>query len=141
VVPIGDDEQVQELLARVLAEERLIAQVAAAAKTNWRAHDFRRSLASFLIVAARADEAAVTAVMGHANIETTGGSTRATGARRRSGTRSCCASSRRRGSASDLRRNKQEVTTRCGEARAAQRAAFRPVTGRYAAKRTRPESA
>jgi integrase len=29
-------------------------------------HDFRRSLASFLIVAARADEAAVTAVMGHA---------------------------------------------------------------------------
>jgi integrase len=36
-----------------------------------RSHDFRRSLASFLIVAARADEAAVTAVMGHANIETT----------------------------------------------------------------------
>jgi integrase len=35
------------------------------------AHDFRRSLASYLIVAARADEAAVTAVMGHANIETT----------------------------------------------------------------------
>ena len=34
-------------------------------------HDFRRSLASFLIVAARADEAAVTGVMGHANIETT----------------------------------------------------------------------
>jgi integrase len=34
-------------------------------------HDFRRSLASFLIVAARADEAAATAVMGHANIETT----------------------------------------------------------------------
>jgi integrase len=34
-------------------------------------HDFRRSLASFLIVAARADEAAVTAVMGHSNIETT----------------------------------------------------------------------
>ena len=36
-----------------------------------RSHHFRRSLASFLIVAARADEAAVTAVMGHANIETT----------------------------------------------------------------------
>jgi len=36
-----------------------------------RSHDFRRSLASFLIVAARADDAAVTAVMGHANIETT----------------------------------------------------------------------
>ena len=34
-------------------------------------HDFRRSLASYLIVAARADEAAVTAFMGHANIETT----------------------------------------------------------------------
>jgi integrase len=34
-------------------------------------HDFRRSLASYLIVGARADEAAVTAVMGHANIETT----------------------------------------------------------------------
>jgi integrase len=34
-------------------------------------HDFRRSLASFLIVSARADEAAVTAVMGHASIETT----------------------------------------------------------------------
>ena len=34
-------------------------------------HDFRRSLASFPIIAARADEAAVTAVMGHANIETT----------------------------------------------------------------------
>ena len=34
-------------------------------------HDFRRSLASFLIIAARADEAAVKGVMGHANIETT----------------------------------------------------------------------
>jgi integrase len=34
-------------------------------------HDFRRSLASFLIVAARADEAAITGLMGHANIETT----------------------------------------------------------------------
>jgi hypothetical protein len=37
VVPIGEDEHVQELLARVLAEERLVAQVAAGAKTNWRA--------------------------------------------------------------------------------------------------------
>lgn len=35
------------------------------------AHDFRRSLASFLIIAARADEAAITGVLGHANIETT----------------------------------------------------------------------
>lgn len=34
-------------------------------------HDFCRSLASFLIVAARADEAAVTTVMGQGNIETT----------------------------------------------------------------------
>jgi integrase len=34
-------------------------------------HDFRRSLASFLIVAARADEAAVTGMLGHASIETT----------------------------------------------------------------------
>jgi hypothetical protein len=37
VVAIGDEEHVQELLARVLAEERLVAQVAAGAKTNWRA--------------------------------------------------------------------------------------------------------
>jgi integrase len=34
-------------------------------------HDFRRSLASFLIIAARADEGAVTGVLGHANIATT----------------------------------------------------------------------
>ena len=34
-------------------------------------HDFRRSLASFLIIAARADEGAVTGVMGHSNIATT----------------------------------------------------------------------
>jgi integrase len=34
-------------------------------------HDFRRSLASLLIVAVRADEAAVKGVMGHSNIETT----------------------------------------------------------------------
>ncbi len=37
VVPIGDEAHVQELLARVLAEERLVAQVAAGAKTQWRA--------------------------------------------------------------------------------------------------------
>jgi integrase len=36
-----------------------------------RYRDFRRSLASFLIVADRADEAAVTALLGHANNETT----------------------------------------------------------------------
>jgi integrase len=34
-------------------------------------HDFRRSLASHLIIAARADEGAVTGVLGHANIATT----------------------------------------------------------------------
>jgi integrase len=34
-------------------------------------HDFRRSLASYLIVAARADEGAVTGLLGHSNIETT----------------------------------------------------------------------
>jgi hypothetical protein len=40
VVPVAastGEEHVQELLARVLAEERLVAQVAAGAKTNWRA--------------------------------------------------------------------------------------------------------
>jgi integrase len=42
VVPIGDEERVQEqhvqeLLARVLREERLVGLVAAGAKTNWRA--------------------------------------------------------------------------------------------------------
>jgi hypothetical protein len=38
VVPLSEDEQhVQELLGRVLREERLIGLVAAGAKTNWRA--------------------------------------------------------------------------------------------------------
>jgi integrase len=50
---------------------RALALVADELGLDLVAHDFRRSLASFLIVAARADEAAVTAVMGHANIETT----------------------------------------------------------------------
>jgi integrase len=36
-----------------------------------RSHDFRRSLASYLIVAARADDGAVTGVMGHADISIT----------------------------------------------------------------------
>jgi integrase len=35
------------------------------------AHDFRRGLASYLIVAARLDEGAVTGVLGHTSIETT----------------------------------------------------------------------
>jgi integrase len=34
-------------------------------------HDFRRSLASYLIVAARADDGAVTGVMGHGDISIT----------------------------------------------------------------------
>lgn len=50
---------------------RALGTVADALALDLVSHDFRRSLASFLIVAARADEAAVTAVMGHSNIETT----------------------------------------------------------------------
>jgi hypothetical protein len=50
---------------------RAVGSVADTLGVDLVSHDFRRSLASFLIVAARADEAAVTAVMGHANIETT----------------------------------------------------------------------
>jgi integrase len=34
-------------------------------------HDFRRTVASFLIIAARSDEAAVTGVMGHSDISVT----------------------------------------------------------------------
>jgi integrase len=34
-------------------------------------HDFRRSLASFLIIAARSDDGAVMGVMGHSDIATT----------------------------------------------------------------------
>jgi ribosomal protein S20 len=63
-------------------------------------HDFRRSLASFLIVAARVDEAAVTGVMGTRTSRRRGASTRPTGARPRSATRSSCASSPRPGSGS-----------------------------------------
>jgi hypothetical protein len=38
VLPLSEDEQhVQELLGRVLREERLVGLVAAGAKTNWRA--------------------------------------------------------------------------------------------------------
>jgi hypothetical protein len=40
VSPVGDitsDEHLQELLGRVIAEERLVALVAAGAKSNWRA--------------------------------------------------------------------------------------------------------
>ena len=40
VVQISDDAQAQELLARVIAEPRLVALVAAGAKTNWRAAAF-----------------------------------------------------------------------------------------------------
>jgi integrase len=34
-------------------------------------HDFRRSLASFLIIAARAEDGAVTGLMGHSDISVT----------------------------------------------------------------------
>jgi hypothetical protein len=37
VVAIGDDEHVREVLGRAIAEERLVAHVAAAARTQWRA--------------------------------------------------------------------------------------------------------
>jgi hypothetical protein len=37
VIALGDDEHTQEVLGRVLAEPRLVAQVAAAARTQWRA--------------------------------------------------------------------------------------------------------
>jgi hypothetical protein len=41
VVPLSEDEQqVQELLGRVLREERLVGLVAAGAKSNWRAAAF-----------------------------------------------------------------------------------------------------
>jgi hypothetical protein len=40
VVQISDDAQAQELLARVIAEPRLVGLVAVAAKTNWRAAAF-----------------------------------------------------------------------------------------------------
>jgi hypothetical protein len=37
VVPIGDDEHVREVIGRAIAEERLVAYVAQAARSNWRA--------------------------------------------------------------------------------------------------------
>jgi hypothetical protein len=37
VVAIGDDEHTREVIGRALAEERLVAHVAAAARTQWRA--------------------------------------------------------------------------------------------------------
>jgi hypothetical protein len=37
VVPIGDDEHTREVIGRAIAEERLVAHVAAAARTQWRA--------------------------------------------------------------------------------------------------------
>jgi hypothetical protein len=39
-IRIADDRQAEELLARVIAEPRLVALVAAASKTNWRAAAF-----------------------------------------------------------------------------------------------------
>jgi integrase len=50
---------------------RALETIADELGTELVSHDFRRSLASFLIIAARADEGAVTGVLGHANIATT----------------------------------------------------------------------
>jgi integrase len=50
---------------------RAIEQIADTVGFDLVSHDFRRSLASYLIVAARADEGAVTGLLGHANIEIT----------------------------------------------------------------------
>jgi hypothetical protein len=37
VVPIGDDEHTREVIGRAVAEERLVAYVASAARSQWRA--------------------------------------------------------------------------------------------------------
>ena len=50
---------------------RALERIADELEIDLVSHDFRRSLASFLIIAARADEGAVTGVLGHANIATT----------------------------------------------------------------------
>jgi integrase len=50
---------------------RALALLAAEFDGDLKSHDFRRSLASYLIIAAHADEGAVTGMLGHANIETT----------------------------------------------------------------------
>jgi integrase len=50
---------------------RALEKISAELEIDLASHDFRRSLASYLIIAARADEGAVTAVLGHANIEIT----------------------------------------------------------------------
>jgi integrase len=50
---------------------RALKTIEAAVGIELVTHDFRRSLASFLIIAARADEGAVTGVLGHTNIATT----------------------------------------------------------------------
>jgi integrase len=50
---------------------RALEQIADEVGFDLVSHDFRRSLASYLIIAARADEGAVTGVLGHANIATT----------------------------------------------------------------------
>jgi len=50
---------------------RALEKVSDALEIDLASHDFRRSLASYLIIAARADEGAVTGLLGHANIATT----------------------------------------------------------------------
>jgi integrase len=50
---------------------RALEKISAELEVDLASHDFRRTLASYLIIAARADEGAVTGVMGHANMATT----------------------------------------------------------------------
>lgn len=50
---------------------RALDAIAATLDLDLTSHDFRRSLASYLIVAAHADAAAVTGILAHADIETT----------------------------------------------------------------------
>jgi integrase len=74
-------------------------------------HDFRRSVASYPIIAARADEGAVTGVMGHANIATTRRLYAADLREAEQRTRSFCADSPTPGSVSDRAMLTRTLTT------------------------------
>ena len=50
---------------------RALEQISDELEIDLASHDFRRSLASFLIIAARADDGAVTGLMGHSDISVT----------------------------------------------------------------------
>ena len=103
-------------------------------------HDFRRSMASFLIIAARADEAAVTGVMEHANIETTRRIYAADWREAEERNEVLMGQLAEAGIVSDLQRNKLGVTRASGPKVAALWAVFRPVTGRHPAKTPSPRS-